>query len=203
MLPYLRLILFAAGAVFCFLLGATAENFIIDVIRIIVPISPENVILFNALNIVASATPILCVGILLHVAIGSERGGREVLWTIIRGVVLSVCGFRVYQVAWVLKSGVGSGPWSQQANLVQFYAFEKILPFLIIGILSFIPVILVKTTLKVSMNMCISSVTLTFIWLLSAEKLQLFKNIDILIGYGIAIIITILALYLARKIDLI
>ncbi len=203
MLPYLRWSLFAAGVVFFSLIGFTAENFIIEVARRLVPIDPQNQVLFNVLHIAATILPIVAIGLLLHAAMGSERGMVPLLWTILFGVILGVVGLRVEQLVKILKAGSELPPVIPPSRY-QAYFFDYIAPYLYLGVLSFLPTIFYKSTLKISVNIVISSVTLAFLWIVGSGKAPVtHSSMMILAGYSVSLTSALGALFAARKMNLI
>ncbi len=202
MLPYLRILIFALGAAFFSLFGATVEDFIVEVVRRLIPIDSQNLILFNALNLAAAALPLLGVGLLLNLAVGSEREGRSKVWTLVAGIFLAVTGFRVYQLIWVLRLAHPSAV--QPPGPLEFYFLEKMAPFLILGFLAFIPFVFNKSILKINMNIGILTVVLSFMWLWGCGKLQVSHSIyNLLSGFILSNLTLLGSLFLAKKMDLI
>lgn len=203
MLPYLRWSLFAAGVLFFSLIGFTAENFVIEVARRLVPIDPQNLIAFNALHIAATLLPILAIGLLLHAAIGNDQGFGPRLWVVVFGIVLGVAGFRVDQLVKVLNAA-SQIPAIVPPSRYQVYFFDFFAPYIYLGVLTYLPSILLKSHLKISINTVFSSVTLAFLWIMGSGKSPVTHSaMAVFVGYLIALLSAIAAHFAAKKAGLV
>lgn len=204
MLPYIQALLLLAGGAFCYFLGATFENFLMEVVRHFVPIAPENVWRYNIINLAVSLVPLLGIGLLLHLAIGSEEHKRARMWKILSGVALAVLGYRLHHVFHVLQSSTleGAPEWETRISSLQLF-WERLGGFLILGICSLLPSYFVKNDMKSNIKDIILTIALSLFWLgISHTLVNRNELSNLFLGGLTAFSAAITLFFLSRKVEI-
>lgn len=174
MILSLRLALFALAFVFASLFGSTAEHFLLEVVRRLVPVEPSNAVAFNAVDIAVSAVPLLLFGAIGSASLSGEKVWTRRLWQTVGGLILALAAVRAYQAWWVLRGGIGleseAASWTETLSSSQFYLLEKAAPFALLGLFSALPTVLFDEPNWKIISFSVLSTLVTFAWLVGVHK---------------------------------
>lgn len=154
------------------------EKFLLEVIRFFVAIDSSNAMFFNMVHLIISIIPLLAIGAIISVSLTGERDLHTRLWMIVAGMILGLTTFRIYQVWWVFRGGIGDefSTWTESLSVEQLFFLEKALPYILMGLSSsIVPAIAEKEMKKMYMD-AMSTSAGTFIWLLATRKIQNLEN---------------------------
>lgn len=173
----LRIALFILGIVFAYFFGETLERFLLEVVRYFVALESSNALFFNAIHLLIMLAPLLLFGLLIATALSGEPQLQSRFYVVLGGTALGLISFRIYQIWWVFRGGIGveSGSWSESLSVGQLYFLEKIAPFVILGVISAsVVAITEKETKKVPLYSLVAPLC-SFFWLFFTHKIQ---NLD-------------------------
>lgn len=170
----LRISLFILGILFAYFFGETLEKFLLEVVRFFVSLETSNALLFNFVHLIILIIPLLLYGVVVLISLSGEESLRLRFFWVIGGMVSGLVSYRIYQVWWIFRGGVGEdiSSWSETLTLNQLYFLEKVLPYMMVGIFSALVVGLgEKETEQIGVFSILSSAS-SFLWLLATHKIQ-------------------------------
>ena len=175
MILVFRITLLILAISFTYLFGGTMEKFFLEVVRAFISLEPSNALVFNGAHLAVSVSPLILLGIVLSISLGGEADLKKSLWKVVVGIVLGVTSFRVYQIWWVFRGGIGeeANSWTESMSHSQLFFLEKILPFIALGTLSSLAPAWGKSlSFKEKTANAGFSIIFTLLWLWSTHKIQ-------------------------------
>ena len=177
MIPAMRAALFAFGVLFTYFFGGTMEKFVLEVVRFFISVEPSNAIFFNLAHMAVLIVPLFLFGLILSISFADEPVLRRRLLLVITGMGFGIISYRIYQIWWILR-GAGlevdesASSWTESLTVGQLYFWEKILPYLLIGVsASLVPCIAEKESKSTLLYAVITPVS-AFLWLFITRKIQ-------------------------------
>ena len=139
------------------------ENFLLEIIRMFISLSPENALRYNLVHAGVLLFPLALFAGIVSIAALDDPALRARLQRIAGGMLLGLAAYRAYQVWWILNSGVES---------IQIMFLERTAPFIILGSFSgLIPAVQEKG--KDSIFFAGLASFAIFAWLLMTRKLPI------------------------------
>ena len=135
MILHFRIALVLASLAFAYFFGVTLEKFILEVIRIFIPVDVSNAAYFNLAQVFAAVFPVFLLGAVLSLSYGADEKERADLWRGTWSVIFGITAFRLFQLWWILRGGVGEGlqTVTEEVALNHLFWMEKSVPFLVLG----------------------------------------------------------------------
>ncbi len=131
----LRVILLVFAVLFTYFFGGTLEHFLLDVVRFFIAVEMSNAISYNLLHLAITTAPLLVLGVIGSVPLSSDAKILNRYWWIILGVVLSIAGYKCYQLWWLFRGGfMGDSEIIEESMSEQkLFWLQNVLPFIVIG----------------------------------------------------------------------
>src|SRR3989344_8852781 len=163
MILILKINLISLGLAFPLFFGETMENFLLEIIRMFISLSPENALRYNLVHAGVLLFPLALFAGIVSIAALDDPALRARLQRIAGGMLLGLAAYRAYPVWWILNSGVES---------IQIMFLERTAPFIILGSFSgLIPAVQEKG--KDSIFFAGLASFAIFAWLLMTRKLPI------------------------------
>lgn len=172
-LPF-RIALFSLSVLFTYFFAETLEKFLLEVIRYFIVIEISNALFFNLVHITISIVPVLLFGMICSISIAGEKGLVKRMWLMLFGLMAGIILFRSYQIWWVFRGGVGEdiNSWTETLSLNQLYFLEKLLPFILLGVVSSLVYSIFENESEKTLLYSLFSSLSAFIWLFITHKIQ-------------------------------
>lgn len=199
----LRISLFIFSIAFAYFFGSTLEKFLLEVVRFFTPLETSNVLFYNGAHFIIATIPLILFGFMTSISFSGEPAFKTRIWLVVWGMMIGLISFRIYQIWWIFRGGIGEevNSWTESLTMTQLYFFEKVLPYIIIGITASLIISIREKDINKNVFYSALSAISAFLWLLITKRLQDLNSIkEIGTAFGISCLCALIVGFVIKKI---